>query len=110
VRLLLQDGNSSARTMLFRVQNNRQGQFKLTGVKPSNPELFRAEVLDADSKAQVHSVAVMLQDDVLPGSIDSSLFESLALTTDDPAEPELTVPVHIEPRDLRRPAQSQPHD
>jgi len=110
VRLLLQEGNSSARTMLIRVQNNRRGQFKLTGVEPSKPELFRAEVLDGDTKAQVHSVAVMLQDDVLPGSIESSLFESLVLKTDDPAEPELTVPVHIEPRALRRPAQPRPLD
>jgi len=110
VRLLLQEGNSSARTMLFRVQNNRRGQFTLTGAKPSNPELFRAEVLDGDAKAQVHSVAVMLQDDVVPGSLGSSVFESLVLTTDDPAQAELTVPVHIEPRELRRPAQPRPLD
>lgn len=110
VRLLLQEGNSSARTMLFRVQNNRRGQFKLTGAKPSNPDLFRAELLDGETDAQVHSVAVMLNDDVLPGSIDSSLFESLVLTTDDAAQTDVTVPVHIEPRALRRPAQTRPSD
>jgi len=110
LRLLLQDGNSSARTMLFRVQDNRGGRFKLTGAKPSNPELFRVELLDGDAEAQVHQVAVMLQDDVLPGALESSVFESLVLSTDDSAQPELTVPIHIEPRELRRPAQPRPLD
>jgi hypothetical protein len=108
VRLLLQDGNPSARTALMRVQHNRRGQFKLTGAIASNPEIFKGHLIDGDSKQQVHSVAIMLLDDVQPGDIEGRLFETLTLTTDDPEHPEIAVAVHIEPRELRRPRQPSP--
>jgi len=108
VRLLLQEGNSPARTMLFRVQHNKRGEFKLTGVKPSNPEIFRAKMVDGDVKQQVHTVAVMLQDEVIPGSLDKSMLETLVVSTDDATQPELTVSVLIEPRTLRKPGKPRP--
>ncbi len=108
VRLLLQEGNSSARTMLFRVQNNLRGRFKLIGAKPSNPAVFRVQLIDGDSTEQVHTVAVMLQDDIVPGSIESSLLESLVILTDNAAQEEVVVPVLIEPRALRRPGKPRP--
>jgi len=108
VRLILQDGNSSARTALFRIQHNLRGEFKLTDVKPSNPTVFRAEIVDGDTKQQVHTVAVMLQDDVKPGSLDGRLLESLVVITDDPKRSEITIPVLVEPKVLRKPGQPQP--
>lgn len=107
VRLLLQDGNSAGRTTLFRLQHNLRGEFALTGVKPSNPKIFRAEVVDGDAKQQVHAVAVILQDDVTPGSLDRRVLESLTITTDDPRRPEFVVPVLIESKTLNRPGQSR---
>ncbi len=108
VRLLLQEGNTSGRTMLARVQHNLKGEFKVTGMTPSNPQLFRATMADGDTKQQVHSVAVMLQDDVLPGSLANRVLESLVLTTDDAAQPQLIIPVLIEPKALRKPAPPRP--
>ncbi len=108
VRLLLQDGNASARTALMRVQHNRRGKFKLTGAIASNPEIFKAQLLDGESIQQVHSIAIMLLDDVQPGDLQGRLFETLTLTTDDPEHPEITVAVHIEPRELRRPRPAKP--
>ncbi len=48
IRLLLQEGNTSSRTMLVRVQHNLRGEFKVTGSQPSSPELFRAQIVDGD--------------------------------------------------------------
>lgn len=109
IRLLLQEGNTPARTMLFRVQHNHREKFKLTSATPSNPELFRVQLVDgADVEQQVHTVAVTLQDDVVPGSLDRPMSERLVLTTDDPVQEEVVVPVVIEPRELRRPAPPRP--
>ncbi len=108
VRLILQDGNSAARTALLRIQHNLRGEFKLTSLKPSNPTIFRAEIVDGESKKQVHTVAVMLQDDVTPGSLDGRLLESLVVITDDPERSELTIPVLIEPRVLHKPGRPRP--
>jgi hypothetical protein len=108
LRLLLQEGNTPGRTMLCRIQHNLKGKFKVTGVTPSNPEMFRAQVVDGDTKQQFHTVAVMLQDDVLPGSVARRLLESLVITTDDAVQPELRVPVLIEPRALRKPGRPRP--
>jgi hypothetical protein len=108
IRLLLQEGNTPGRTMLARVQNNLQGEFKVTGLTPSNPKLFQAKVVDGDTKQQVHTVAVMLQDDVLPGALANRVLESLVLTTDDASQPTLMIPVLIEPKALRKPDQPRP--
>ena len=108
LRLLLQEGNSTGRTTLFRIQHNRQGQFKLTGAKASKPELFRAQLVDGDVEAQVHTVAVMLQDDVEAGDLESRVLESLVISTDDPEQAEIELSVLIEPRELRRPGQARP--
>ena len=108
VRLILQDGNNPARTALLKIQHNRRGTFKLTGATASKPDLFRAQLIDGDREQQVHSVAIMLQDEVKPGALQSRLFETLTLTTDDSESPEIMVSVHIEPKDLRRPGQPRP--
>jgi len=108
LRLILQDGNSSARTTLCRIQHNLRQEFKITGVKPSNPEVFRVQQVDGDITQKVHTVAVMLQDDVAPGSLDGRLLESLVVTTDDSKHPELLIPVLIEPKTLRRPGKPRP--
>jgi len=108
IRLLLQEGNDNGRTALFRLQHNRRGRFKLIGAKASNPDVFRVQLVDGDVKQQVHTIAIMLQDEVLPGSLDGRLVESLAISTDDAGQPELTIPVLIEPRALRRPGSSRP--
>jgi len=108
IRLLLQEGNTPGRTMLARVQHNLRGKFKVTGVTPSNPGLFEAKIVDGDTKQQVHTVAVVLQDDVLPGSLANRVLESLVLTTDDATQPTLMIPVLIEPKALRKPAPPRP--
>jgi hypothetical protein len=108
VRLLLQEGNTPGRTMLARVQHNLREQFKVTGATPSNPELFRVQIVDGDTKQQVHTVAVVLQDDVLPGSLANRVLESVVLTTDDQTQPRVIIPVLIEPKELRKPRQPRP--
>jgi hypothetical protein len=94
--------------MLFRVQNNLNDRFKLTGAQPSNPEIFRVELVDGEAEQQTHTVAVMLQDDVMPGSLEARLMESLVLSTDNGEQQEVIVPVLIEPRDLRKPGKPRP--
>jgi hypothetical protein len=108
VRLILQEGNTPGRTMLARIQHNLRGKFKVTGVTPSNPELFRAKIVDGDTAQQVHTVAVILQDDVLPGSLTNRVLETLVLSTDDVTQPKLMIPVLIEPKALRKPAPPRP--
>jgi len=108
VRLILQEGNTPGRTMLARVQHNLRGEFKVTGLTPSNPGLFQAKIVDGDTKQQVHTVAVMLQDEVLPGSLNNRVLESLVLATDEPSQPQLIIPVLIEPKELRKPAPPRP--
>ena len=108
IRLLLQEGNTPGRTMLARVQHNLRGEFRVTGVTPSNPELFEAMIVNGDSKQQVHTVAVMLKDDVLPGSLTNRVLESLVLTTDEATQPQIMIPVLIEPKALRKPAPPRP--
>jgi hypothetical protein len=108
VRLILQEGNDPARSALLKVQHNRRGTFRLTGVKASKPELIQARLIDGDREQKVHNVAVSIQDDVAPGSLTGRVFGSIVLTTDDPQQPEVTVVVHIEPRELRRPGQAAP--
>jgi hypothetical protein len=108
VRLILQDGNESARTSLTKIQHNRRGVFKLTGAKASRPGIFKGHLVDGDREQQVHSVAIMLLDEIQPGDLPGRLFETLTLTTDDPEHPEITISVQIEPRELRRPGQPNP--
>ncbi len=108
IRLLLQEGNTPGRMMLARVQHNLRGEFRVTGVTPSNPELFKATIVNGDSKQQVHTVAVMLKDDVLPGSLTNRVLESLVLTTDEATQPQILIPVLIEPKALRKPAPPRP--
>ena len=103
IRLVLEEGNSSGRTTLFRIQSNRTGVFRLTGFAPSSPELFRAERVGDDVAQQVHTVAVRLADGVEPGSIDGRRMETLVVSTDDAAGPEITVPVMIQSRPSRAP-------
>ena len=110
LRLILQDGNSSARTALFRIQHNLRHEFKITGVKPSNPDVFRVQLVDGDTKQKVHTLAVMLSDEVVPGSLDGRLLESLVVTTDDSKHQELLIPVLIEPRALRKPGKPRPRE
>ncbi len=108
IRLLLQEGNTAGRTMLARVQHNLRGEFKVTGVTPSNSGLFQATIVNGETRQQVHTVAVMLRDEVLPGSLANRVLESLVLTTDDANQPQLVIPVLIEPKELRKPAPPRP--
>ena len=98
VRLLIEEGNKAGRMTLLRVVNHRRDSFKLTGFTASAPEIFSAHLTDGDVAAQVHTVAVMLTDDVVPGAIDQRRIETLVVQTDDSAHPEIAIPVMIEPR------------
>lgn len=110
VRLLLQEGNTPARTMLMRIQHNRRGEFKITDITTSKPELFGARLVGKDVRQQVQTVAVRLDDEVEPGDVANRLLESLVVHTDDPVKPRVEVSVLIEPRTMRRPAQPQPSE
>ena len=101
LRLLLEEGNTAGRTTLFRISHNRNGKFKITGLEASNPEVFKAQMIDGESSQQVHSVAVMLVDELESGSINARTMETLVITTDDADQPELRIPVLIEPRQPR---------
>jgi len=108
VRLILQEGNEPARSAMMRVHHNRSDDFKITAAASSKPELFTAELIDGDAEQQVHTVAVMLDENVQAGALRGRAMETLVLTTDDPANPEVEVSVLIEPRGLRRPGAPRP--
>jgi hypothetical protein len=108
VRLILQEGNEPARSAMMRVHHNRSDEFKITAAEPSKPELFTAELIDGDVDQQVHTVAVILDEDVQAGALQRRAMETLVLTTDDPDNPEVKVSVLIEPRGLRRPGKPRP--
>lgn len=109
VRLILQEGNETNRMALLRVQHNRRRDFKITGARPSDPDLFRVDLVDRGFEQQVHTVAVMLQDDVKPGAIETRKLETLILETNDPEQPEVKVSVLIEPRGMARPGSARPN-
>ena len=108
VRLILQDGNVQGRTALLRVQHNRRGQFKITEATASQPEIVKVHLIDGDVKQQVHSLAIMLQDEVKPGDLQGRFFETVTLKTDDPAVPEVSIAINIEEKQLSRPVPAQP--
>jgi hypothetical protein len=108
LRLLLEEGNTAGRTTLFRIQHNRNRKFKVTGLEASNPEVFKAQLVDGEFDQQVHSVAVMLLDEVEPGSITARKMETLVISTSDDSQPELRIPVLIEPRKSRRARPARP--
>ena len=110
VRLLLQEGNAPARTMLMRIQHNLHGEFRVTDVTSSKPELFGAQLVGEDVRQQVQTLVVRLEDEVQPGDVASRLLESLVVHTDDKAKPRVEVSVLIEPRTMRRPAQPRPSE
>jgi hypothetical protein len=108
VRLILQDGNVQGRTALLRVQHNRRGQFRITEASASEPEIVKVHLIDGDVEQQVHSLAIMLQDEVEPGDLRGRIYETVTLKTDDPAVPEVSIAVNIQERQLRRPVSAQP--
>jgi len=108
LRLVLQEGNAPARTMLMRIQHNRRGAFKITDIKTSKPDLFGAQLVGENVQQQVQSVAVRINEDVEPGEIPNRLLETLVIHTDDEVKPRIEVSVLIEPRAMRRPAQPRP--
>ncbi len=98
VVLVLQEGNSSGRAALARLQHNRGASFGVTGLEPSNPALFQAELIGDPAKRSVHSVSIRLAEEVLPGTMAGRRMESLEITTDDEQAPELRVPILIDAR------------
>jgi hypothetical protein len=108
LRLVLEEGNRGGRMALFRIVHNRRSPFKLTGAVSSAPDVFDASLIKNDAPQQVHSVAVSLTDDLAPGDIEDRRVEALVLKTDDATQPEIAVPVVIEPRFPRKPRAPQP--
>jgi hypothetical protein len=102
LRLLVEEGNATGGTTLFRVQHNRNEKFEVTALTSSNPEIFTAKGVDGDEAQPVHTIAVMLVDGLNPGSFDSRIMASLIVKTDDKQQPEVSVPVIIEPRQARQ--------
>jgi hypothetical protein len=72
------------------------------------PEIVKVHLIDGDVEQQVHSLAIMLQDEVKPGDLQGRIFETVTLKTDDPTVPEVSVAVNIEEKQLRRPVPAQP--
>jgi hypothetical protein len=107
LRLVLQEGNSSGRATLARIQHNRGTGFRVTGLQPSDASLFQAQQVGDDTTQPFHSLSVRLADDVEPGSMSGRRIESLVITTDDPKMEKVEVPVLIDARTPRvaRPGQ-----
>ena len=108
LRLLLEDGNSAARATVFRLQHNRQTSFRVTGLEPSAPELFVAQLVGEGDRRPVHSIAVRLADGLEPDAVGGRRMESLELATDDPAQPLVAIPVIVEARRLAAPRPPRP--
>jgi hypothetical protein len=109
VRLVLEEGNSAGRTGLLRLQHNRGTGFSVTGLRPSDPSVFRSEVVGTEgAPSSVHTVSIRLADEVLPGAFIGRRMESLVVTTDDASSPEIHIPVMIEARAPREHRRSRP--
>ncbi|MGD8441522.1 MAG: hypothetical protein PVG53_13400 [Holophagae bacterium] len=107
LRLVLQDGNSTGRATLARIQHNRGEAFSVTGLEPSDPSLFQAQQIGEAAPQPIHSLSVRLADDVEPGSMSGRQIESLVITTDNQEMKKVVVPVLIDVRTPRvvRPGQ-----
>jgi hypothetical protein len=106
--LVLEEGNAAGRNTLFRVQHNRRKSFRVTSLTPSAPDLFSAKLVDDNEPNQVHTLAITLADDVLPGAFSGRRMENLTVATDDPEQPELSVMVMVEARQRRSPREPRP--
>jgi hypothetical protein len=106
LRLVLEQGNTSGRTMLGRLQHNRHEDFVVRGARSSAPSLFTVKLVDGEGAKRMHTVAVMFNDEVLPGAFSGRRLENVIVTTDDDRQPEIRIPVLLEARTprVRRPA------
>ena len=86
------------------LEHNRGGQFKITGMSVSDPELFIAEAMSKDT-ARRQTIRVKLQQGLSPGSIAGTVQGWITINTDVPESAELKVPVLVAPTraGVRRP-------
>jgi hypothetical protein len=108
VVLVLERGNKGGRAALTRLQHNRGASFTVTGLRPSDPSLFRADLLGEPGSLSIHSVTVRLVDGVEPGAFTGRKVESLVISTDNEQVPELRLPVLVEARAPRVSHQQRP--
>ncbi|MCW8985051.1 MAG: hypothetical protein OQK55_06885 [Thermoanaerobaculales bacterium] len=70
------------------------GNFTVTGIDVSHPEIFSAAVVSAEP-AQRHSVRVELVEGLAPEAISSTIEGWIEISTDDPVRSKIEVPVVI---------------
>jgi hypothetical protein len=76
------------------LNRNGTGEFTVTGIDVSHPEIFSAAVVSSEP-AQRQTVRVELAEGLGPEAINGSIDGWIEITTDDPIRSKLEVPVIV---------------
>jgi hypothetical protein len=97
-------GDFDGASTFLGLEHNRGGQFKITGISVSDPEIFTAQSM-SDETGRRQTVRVKLKQGLTPESIAGTVQAWITISTDVPELAELKVPVLVAPTKagVRRP-------
>jgi hypothetical protein len=97
VQLWVDEGTAAGRTTSFRLTSNHEQPFTVTGIVSSHPELFTAAPVTTDARL-LQTVQVTLAENADLASMPAAVNGTLRVSSDDPAQPVVEVPVVISKR------------
>jgi len=97
VQLWVDEGTAAGRSTSFRLTSNHEQPFTVTGVVSSHPELFTATPVTTDPRL-LQTVQVTLAENADLASMPAAVNGILRVTSDDPKQPVVEVPVVISKR------------
>jgi len=114
IRLWIQDNGAGPRGSLFRMIHNGGGEFEVKDIKVKDEKLVTASLVDEGS-SRMHSIRVELVEGMKAADIGKGKTTELVITTSDPKQPEIRVPVLLNQRQNvtrpgKRPAELRPSD
>lgn len=115
VRLWLQTGSAGARGTLFRVNHNGGADFEVKSIKAEDESVVTASLV-GEGPARMHSIRVEASPDLDVADLgQKGKTTELVITTSDPKQPEIRVPVLVAQRQVvtrpgRGPAELRPSD
>ncbi len=102
IRLWIQDVGGGPRGTLFRLIHNGGEAFEVTKIEVGDPELIDASAV-TDGAAKMHSIRVEVNDAVKVADLGSTgKATELVITTSDPKQPEIRVPVTVMQRQVAK--------
>ena len=97
VQLWVDEGTTSGRSTSFRLSSNHERPFEVTQIVSSNPELFTATPVTTGSRL-LQTVQVSIVEDADLAAMPSAVRGTLKVSSDDPDQPVVEVPVMVSKR------------